>query len=245
MKSKILYCCIFCVLYTVEGYTQASALDYLAEAQKLLKLQDCSGASNAYYEYKRLSGMENESISNAILECLFQEMIRLSDSYNGDEPTKAEVDAFLQEFDDSYEAYLQELEQEKKSYIDLGLPSGTKWKNMNENHYQTHNEAVVVDRIKIPSKEQWEELKDRCLWTWMGNGYYVTGPNGASIFLPADGLENGKGDKDNVGSRGYYLTSTPFNVKSSYTFNFNAEDYYINIGGNDDYKCSIRFITKE
>ena len=58
-------------------------------------------------------------------------------------------------------------------------------------------------------------------------------------------MENGKGDKDFVGSRGYYVTSTPFNMKSSYTFNFNAEDIYINIGGNDDNKLSIRFIKKD
>ncbi len=246
MKKIILGLCnIVALLFCAGIHAQSSAEDYLAEVNKLLKLQDCNGASNAYNIYKQLSGTENKSIQDAILECLEEELIRLSDSYEGPEPTQEEKDAFLQEFDDSYETYIAGLEKEKKSYVDLGLPSGTKWKNKNEEHFQTHNDAVVIDREKIPTKQQWEELKDLCRWTWMNNGYYVTGPSGASIFLPAEGLENSKGDKDFVGSRGYYVTSTSFNVKSSYTFDFNAEDYYLNIGGNGDYKVSVRFIKKE
>lgn len=239
------FCSTVILLSCVCIHAQSSAEEYLTEAKRLLRLQDCNGASNAYHVYKQLSGTTNESIQNAIMDCLGEELIRLSDSYEGPEPSKEEVNTFLQEFDDSYETYLAELEKEKKAYVDLGLPSGTKWKNKNEEHFQTHNDAVVVDREKIPTKRQWVELKEKCRWTWMGNGYYVTGPSGASIFLPADGLENSQGNKDYVGIRGYYVTSTPFNVKSSYTFDFNAEDYYINIGGNDDYKVSVRFITKE
>lgn len=238
-------CCAILLFSYTELCAQSCAADYLVEIKKLLKLQDCSGASNAYDIYMQLSGTENMTIHNAIMQCFEDELIRLSDSYESSAPTQEQAEVFMQEFDGSYEAVLAELEHEKKSYVDLGLPSGTKWKNKNEDRLQTHNEAVVINRIKIPSKEQWEELKEKCRWTWMGNGYYVTGPNGASIFLPAEGLENSTGNKDFVGFRGYYVTSSPFNVKSSYTFNFNAEDFYLNMGGNDDYKLSIRFIKKD
>ena len=246
MRKIFLVFCTTIQLFTCsEVHAQSSAEDYLVEIKKLLNLKDCNGASNAYDNYKQLSGMENETIQNAIIECLTEEMIRLSNSYEGSKPSQEEISTFLQEFENSYEKYLAEMGEEQNSYIDLGLPSGTKWRNQNEDHCETHNDALAVYKENIPSKQQWEELKEKCLWTWLGNGYYVTGPNGTSIFFPAEGLENGKGDKDFVGSRGYYVTSTPFNMKSSYTFNFNAEDIYINIGGNDDNKLSIRFIKKD
>lgn len=44
---------------------------------------------------------------------------------------------------------------------------------------------------RLPTKEEFEELIERCTWTWITyngvNGYKVTGPNGNSIFLPAAG----------------------------------------------------------
>lgn len=50
---------------------------------------------------------------------------------------------------------------------------------------------------RMPTIEEWEELKTECTWTWTRkkwvNGYKVTGKNGNSIFLPAAGLWNGTG----------------------------------------------------
>ena len=44
---------------------------------------------------------------------------------------------------------------------------------------------------RIPTKEEWEELKENCVWEWKTEGghkgYRVTGKNGNSIFLPATG----------------------------------------------------------
>lgn len=44
---------------------------------------------------------------------------------------------------------------------------------------------------RMPTKEQQDELKEECTWTWTTvadvNGYEVTGPNGNSIFLPETG----------------------------------------------------------
>ena len=39
----------------------------------------------------------------------------------------------------------------------------------------------------IPTQDQLSELVRYCTWTWDGDGYRVTGPNGKSIFLPDAG----------------------------------------------------------
>ena len=97
--------------------------------------------------------------------------------------------------------------------VDLGLPSGTLWKNANEggdNARYTYNEAVSRFGNKLPTEQQLEELINKCTWTWTGNGYKVTGPNGNSIYLPAAGYRNCDGDVHNVGTEGIYWSSTPY-----------------------------------
>lgn len=93
-------------------------------------------------------------------------------------------------------------------YVDLGLPSGTLWKSANEKGgFITWGEAMQRYGDKLPSLEQWEELKGMCKWTWTGKGYKVTGDNGNSIVLPAAGM---RADSDilYVGTEGYYWSST-------------------------------------
>lgn len=63
----------------------------------------------------------------------------------------------------------------------------------------------------MPNKEQMEELVDNCTKEWTTengvNGWRFTGPNGASIFLPAAGYR-WSGDLDYTGSRGHYCSSS-------------------------------------
>lgn len=97
-------------------------------------------------------------------------------------------------------------------YTDLGLPSGTIWKNFNATGFYTYDEAVSQFGNRLPSKAQWEELKAECQWSWTGSGYKVTGPNGNSIVLPAAGerdCEEYSGNVYFVGSYGNYWSSTP------------------------------------
>ena len=94
-------------------------------------------------------------------------------------------------------------------YIDLGLPSGTKWKAENEIGYYEFGEAVSKYGNRLPTREQLEELKNQCQWEWMGDGYRVTGPNGNAIVLPAAGYRGCNGGVVCVGSFGYYWSSTP------------------------------------
>jgi len=79
-------------------------------------------------------------------------------------------------------------------YVDLGLPSGTKWKNMNEKNPQddhgfyTYDEAYYEFGKALPTHDQMQELIDECTWKWDKNGYQVIGQNGNHIFLPAEGI---------------------------------------------------------
>lgn len=123
------------------------------------------------------------------------------------------------------------IEAEKLRYIDLGLSSGTKWRNSNEggdNAHYTYNEAVSKFGNKLPTKEQLEELKNQCTWTWTSNGYKVVGPNGNSIYLPAAGHIVDDGSVGYLGSYGYYWSSTPYVSDGAYyLLAFNSGSVYI------------------
>lgn len=120
----------------------------------------------------------------------------------------------------------QELKRQEllaQGYVDLGLPSGTLWKNANEggNYARyTYNEAVSRFGDKLPTKQQLEELKSKCTWTWTGSGYKVIGPNGNSIYLPAAGYRGCDGDLDWVGKDGYYWSSSPYDSDSAWCLFF-------------------------
>lgn len=95
-------------------------------------------------------------------------------------------------------------------YVDLGLPSGTLWKDKNEEGgFYTYDQAMAKYGSNLPTKEQLEELKSACSWSWTGSGYKVTGPSGESIVLPAAGYRDCGGGVHRVGTYGDYWSSTP------------------------------------
>ena len=120
-------------------------------------------------------------------------------------------------------------------YVDLGLPSGTLWKDKNENGFFTYDEAVSRFGSKLPGKEKLEELKSECKWEWNGSGYKVTGPNGNSIVLPASGFRYCGGSVTFVGSDGNYWSSTPWDSGGAWSLYFNSGgvsvDYYSRCNG--------------
>lgn len=65
---------------------------------------------------------------------------------------------------------------------------------------------------RLPTKEEFQELIDKCEWEWMEQsyhwGYKVTGQNGNSIFLPAGGMMRRKTEYVNYESGLYYWTSS-------------------------------------
>ncbi len=112
-------------------------------------------------------------------------------------------------------------------YTDLGLPSGTIWKNFNATGFYTYDEAVSQFGNRLPTKEQWEELKAECQWSWNGSGYKVTGPYGNSIVLPASGYRGCDGSVFNVGSNGMYWSSTPIDSDGAWGLNFFSGGVYM------------------
>ena len=110
-----------------------------------------------------------------------------------------------------------------QAYVDLGLPSGTKWKVANEDGgLYDWDSAMLKFGDKLPTTKQWEELKKYCTWTWTGNGYKVTGKNGKSIFLRAAGFSFCDGDVHSVGSKGYYWSSTPDGSETAWHLSFGS-----------------------
>ena len=107
----------------------------------------------------------------------------------------------------------------------MGLPSGILWAQSNEvkddgNIYFDYDEAVRRFWGYLPTKAQWEELKDNCRWTWNGSGYNVVGLNDNSIVLPATGYRYCNGSVDRVGSGGDYWTSSPNGSDDAWCLHF-------------------------
>jgi hypothetical protein len=109
-------------------------------------------------------------------------------------------------------------------YVDLGLSSGTCWKETNESGFYNYDNAVSKFGNKLPTKEQLEELKNECEWTWTGNSYKVTGPNGESIMLPVAGYRHCNGDVRGVGTYGYYWSSTANDSDFAWIFLFDSSE---------------------
>ena len=137
-------------------------------------------------------------------------------------------------------------EAELRKYIDLGLPSGTLWKESNEGGdyaYYTFDEAINKFGNKLPTKQQLEELISKCTWKWIGNGYKVIGPNGNSIILPAAGSRDY--DSDNVtfvGTHANYWSSTLYSSYSAWDLLFDAK-WGTSMGYNyRDFGFSVRLV---
>lgn len=78
---------------------------------------------------------------------------------------------------------------------------------------------------RMPTEEEFQELLSKCTWEWQEggcddlttivvnaknrNGYKITGPNGNSIFLPANGIGDRATIPIGIGFSGYYWTQTP------------------------------------
>jgi serine/threonine protein kinase len=118
----------------------------------------------------------------------------------------------------------KEVSVKTHGYVDLGLPSGTLWKDKNEGGgFYTYDEAVSKFGDRLPTKAQFEELNSKCQWSWTGSGYKVTGPNGNSIVLPAAGYRHCGGSVYYyVGSRGYYWSSSPDGSDDAWYLDFDS-----------------------
>ena len=115
------------------------------------------------------------------------------------------------------------LSMSAQGWVDLGLPSGTLWKDQNEaGGFYSYDQAMAKFGSSLPTKEQLEELESACRWTWKGSGYKVEGPSGESIYLPAAGCRGCDYSVSNVGSFGYYWSSTPSGSEDAWRLMFRS-----------------------
>lgn len=102
---------------------------------------------------------------------------------------------------------------------------------------------------RLPTKTEFEELKNKCTWQWTTqngkNGYKITGPNGNHIFLPAAGGRDGS-SLYYAGCYGYYWSSTPHDYNDDYgAYYLGFNDGYESAGwGIRDYGHAVRPITE-
>lgn len=87
---------------------------------------------------------------------------------------------------------------------------------------------------RIPTKDEWSELKANCDWEWKARagsngivayGYLITGSNGNSIFLPANDVYNSNLDRESLKGKYYdcFWTANPKETSS----NMSAYYFYI------------------
>ncbi len=113
---------------------------------------------------------------------------------------QAYADGYRNGYKDHEEEISVDLRDNETVYVDLGLSSGTLWANDYEKEngrivYYTHLEA---SKFCIPSREQWNELKDSCCWKYVTKyglsedseleEVICIGPNGNAIRFNVTGF---------------------------------------------------------
>ena len=147
--------------------------------------------------------------------------------------TKAIADAYIEGYKAGYkdreEEIPMELRDNKTEYIDLGLPSRTLWstdyeKLDREYLYLPYEKA---EYLKIPTKEQWEELKTSCKWEYDIDNLYdfircrCVGPNGQILKFERTGRIITEGNVDEWEAFFWIEDDSDINEKNSiHMFNY-------------------------
>ena len=147
--------------------------------------------------------------------------------------TKAIADAYIEGYKAGYkdreEEIPMELRDNKTEYIDLGLPSRTLWstdyeKLDGEYLYLPYEKA---EYLKIPTKEQWEELKTSCKWEYNIDNCHdfircrCVGPNGQILKFERTGRIITEGNVDEWEAFFWIEDDSDLNEKNSiHMFNY-------------------------
>ena len=122
------------------------------------------------------------------------------------------------------------LQMSAQTFVDLGLPSGTKWATTNLSSKLDYFQATSCSQGSVPTKEQFDELIDYCDVSWNERGCKFVGSNGKSLFFPAEGIIRLKSNtSQGEGEVGVYWTSS---INSYYgdTFDVWVMSFSINEG---------------
>ena len=198
------------------------AISFLAAAPQLMAQQDelnaideklaagnCEGAQKVYELY-RDNYSANPDIERQIAECIEKKkqpskQVQFDTIYVGSVTVSTEPQKTL--------TNVRVRENVPVGYTDLGLPSGTLWKNTNEAGYYTYRKAKRKFGNRLPTREQWVELKEYCRCEWDGNKFKMTGPSGNYITFTCTGYIV---EKVNKQDEGFYWSSTKSRKENSY-----------------------------
>lgn len=126
---------------------------------------------------------------------------------------------------DAYEEECNRLMQQT-GYVDLGLPSGTKWNSQHQSDKYSFDRALNVFGNSLPSYQQVEELFKNCAWERYGNGYIVTGANGNKIYFHDAADLTGRSSfwtrtpKDKYDAFYFYIKDGEWGIRSDKTFEY-------------------------
>lgn len=93
---------------------------------------------------------------------------------------------------------------------------------------------------RVPTRAEFQELLDKCTWSWKDNGYEVKGVNGNTIFFPLPGSKSARALFDD-GKRGEYWSNSLNTDYPCYAYEIflDSIDHIINYQ-NRHYGSSIR-----
>ena len=131
-----------------------------------------------------------------------------------------------------------------EEYVDLGLPSGTKWKKSNEQGLYTYLSAKYYYNDALPNRAQVKELLYNCTWKWTGKGYRVTGPNQNSIYFPFNGYKDCDEDLHYDGSATILWTLDHAGSEWAYVYVLSDNQREILEEANC-WSCSVRLVKNE
>ena len=116
---------------------------------------------------------------------------------------------------------------DRYTFVDLGLPSGRLWATENAPGFYTFDEAVDTFGELLPKGSAMVELieESTCIWNDEKKGLDITGPNGNTIFLPADGYR-WEMEVNNVKLEGDYWTRMPHSQANARNLGFNSGGVY-------------------
>lgn len=112
----------------------------------------------------------------------------------------------------------------------------------------------------LPTLKEMNELIEKCKWQWMeyrgAQGVRVTGPSGASLFLPAGGMRRGNNMTSQINDFGGYWTGDWYGTSSSTSSTKGEMSYALSFGitAGGFYKinpyyrysgCSVRPVCKK
>lgn len=112
-----------------------------------------------------------------------------------------------------------------------GCPPSMYNSSDNKENLEKEDDVVAIkwgNPCRIPSSLDFQELYDKCDWTWQTDyqdkhGYLVTGPNGRTLFLPSSWCE-GNGLRSYAG---YYWSRSLYTNANWYAYNLCFSRYNI------------------